>query len=180
MSKTEPAPAYIPVEQAVAEGKEIVANIKKAERSRYRLGELAHKVVNSEYTLAEYAKAIGEKHKRLEEARSVWRAWGGEGIFAPGQVPFAVLKELMAVEDRGQLVIDEPNMTKRRAEVHRVLKDHPHCAEILSTYPYLNCTNRARDVMLRYDTGDVPPLTDQEEDEDQADDVTGSNTIIPG
>ena len=86
-------------------------------------------------TLAEFAKVIGEKKQRLDVYRSVWRAWDGAGIFAPGQIAFAVLKELMNVPGRGALVAAEPNMTKRRAEVHRVLKDYPQRAEILDEHP---------------------------------------------
>jgi hypothetical protein len=127
-------------DDAVAEGKAILAKIVEAERSPYRLGELADKVVPKygEETLAEYAKAIGENAKRLEEYRSVWRAWDGSGIFAPGQTSFAVLKELMAVGHRLALVTVNPKMTKRQAEVQRVIKDHPRRADIIADNPPRN------------------------------------------
>ena len=144
----------IPWKEAVARGKAIMARQVAAERSKYELGELAHKVVHPEYgdrTLAKFAKVIGENPKRLEEYRSVYRKWDGAGIFAPGQISFAVLKELMNVPDRAELVAAEPNMSKRRAEALRVLKDHP---EIRSEHPDLTCSKQARD-FIREATGDT-------------------------
>ena len=145
----------IPFADAVAKCKALKAQQAEAERSNYLLGEYAHKVVHPTYgdgTLAKLAEAIGEKSQRLEVCRSVWRAWDGAGIFAPGQISFAVLKELMDVPDRGELVTAEPNMTKRRAEVYRVLKDHPQRAEILSEHPKLSCATEARKAIREYNS----------------------------
>ena len=44
-------------------------------------------------------------------------------------------------------------MTKRRAEVHRVLKDHPQRAEILSEHPELSCATEARKAIREYNSG---------------------------
>ena len=44
-------------------------------------------------------------------------------------------------------------MSKRRAEVHKVLKDHPKREEIRRKYPDLTCTRQARDIMRSYDEG---------------------------
>ena len=145
---------------AVPEGKEIAAKIGAAERDlegyQWRLGELAAKVVHPTYgdrTLANFAKAIGIHKTTLNHYRTVYRKW--EGKLPPGaKLPsFTVLKELQAVEERAALIAAEPNMSKRRAEVHRVLKDHPKREEILDAHPALSCTKEARKIMDLYDTG---------------------------
>lgn len=143
----------IPYDDAVSEGKEIVAKIEDAERGQLQLGELADKLEPKygDRTLAKYAKAIGIEQSTLNHYRTVYRAWK-DNILPPG-AKFAVLKELATVPDRAELIKSEPNMSKRRAEVHRVLKYHPQRAEILSEHPDLTCASQARNFMHSYDTG---------------------------
>jgi hypothetical protein len=145
---------------AVPEGKKLVANIGAAERDieryQWRLGELAHKVVHPTYgdrTLANFAKEIGIHKTTLNHYRTVYRKW--EGKLPPGaKLPsFTVLKELQAVEARAELIEAEPDMSKRRAEALRVLKDHPKLEEIRRNYPDLTCTRQARKIMDSYDAG---------------------------
>jgi hypothetical protein len=64
-----------------------------------------------------------------------------------------VLRELATVEERAELIAAEPKMSKRRAEVHKVLKDHRKREEIRRKYPDLTCTRQARDIMRSYDEG---------------------------
>jgi hypothetical protein len=146
----------IPFDQAVAEGKEIVAKIADAERGQLRLGELADKVTHPDLgdrTIANFAKEIGIEKSTLYHYRSVYRHW--KDVLPPGaKIPrFAVLKELETVDERAELIAAEPDMSKRRAEVHRTLKDHPKREEIRRKYPDLSCTKEARKIMASYDAG---------------------------
>src|SRR5215467_3480485 len=146
----------IPFFDAVREAKEIGARFKAAERDKLRLGELAHKVVHPTYgnrTFAKFAKASGHEESTLGHYRTVYRKW--EGKLPPGAKfsSFSVLKELASVDERAALIAAEPDMSKRRAEVHRVLKDHPKREEIRRKYPDLTCTRQARDIMHSYDSG---------------------------
>jgi hypothetical protein len=155
----------IPWNDAASEGKELVAKIKAAERDieryQWRLGELAAKVETKydDRTLANFAKEIGIHKTTLNHYRTVYRKWEGklpsEGKLPPGaKLPsFTVLKELQAVEERAELIEAEPEMSKRRAEVHRALKDHPKREEIRRKYPDLTCTRIARKIMDSYDAG---------------------------
>jgi hypothetical protein len=155
----------IPWNDAVPEGKEIVAKIVAAERDieryQWRLGELAAKVETKydDRTLAKFAKEIGIETSTLNHYRTVYRKWEGklppEDKLPPGaKLPsFTVLKELATVEERAELIEAEPKMSKRRAEVHKVLKDHPKREEIRRKYPDLTCTRQARDIMRSYDEG---------------------------
>jgi hypothetical protein len=143
----------IPYDDAVSEGKEIVAKIEDAERGQLRLGELADRLEPKykDSTLAKCAKELGIEQSTLNHYRTVYRAWK-DNILPPG-AKLAVLKELATGPDRAELIKSEPNMSKRRAEVHRVLKDHPQRAEILSEHPNLTCASQARNFMHSYDTG---------------------------
>jgi hypothetical protein len=142
---------------AVIEGKQILKQIELAERGQLRLGEIADKLEPKygDRTLAKFAAEIGIDKTTLNNYRSVYRAW--EGKLPPGVIfpSFTVLKELQNVEDRAELIKDEPTMSKRRAEVHRVLKDHPHREEIRSENPNLSCTRDARKLMEKYDGGNA-------------------------
>lgn len=118
----------IPYDQAVAEGKEIVAKIEAAkrglevaERGQLRLGELAAKVETKykDRTLAKFAKAIGVAPCTLARYRDVYRAYEGhENICAPGREstpPYAVLRELATHPEREQIIRKNSNLTKREA-----------------------------------------------------------------
>jgi hypothetical protein len=156
----------IPFDAAVAEIKDILAKLKEAAYLPLRLGEIAHKV-QPEYgdrsTIEELAKQSGIELSTLENYRSVYRAWKDK--LPPGAIfAFTVLKELAAVPNRAELLMAEPNMSKRRAEVLRVLKDHP---AIISAYPNLTCSDDAREFRSKYDAGDPTWRTEPTE---QADD----------
>jgi hypothetical protein len=123
---TIPPTDAIPFDDAVVEGKEIVAKIEAAERGledaerdKLRLGELAAKVVHPKYgdrTLAKFAKAIGVVPCTLARYRDVYRAY--EDICAPGResIPsYAVLRELATHPDRAQIIRKNSNLTKREA-----------------------------------------------------------------
>jgi hypothetical protein len=161
----------ISFDDAVREGKEIVAKIKDAkrdledaerrledaERDQLRLGELADKLEPKygDRALAKFAKLIGIEASTLSHYRTVYRKW--EDKLPPGaKLPsFTVLKELASVDERAELITAEPTMSKRRAEVHRVLKDHPKREEIRRKNPDLTCTREAREIMASYDAGGV-------------------------
>src|SRR5262245_59581647 len=160
---TRQPPDTIPFFEAVREAKEIAARIKDAERGldrdHWRLGELAYKVETKydDRTLSEMAKASGIATSTLYHDRSVYKNWkdikNRKDILPPGaKFPsLAVLKELEKVDERAELIKAEPDMSKRRAAVHRVLKDHPKREEIRRKYPDLTCTRQARDIMDSYD-----------------------------
>jgi hypothetical protein len=64
-------------------------------RERMRQGELADKVEikYGAHNLAKFAKAVGKPTCTVERQRSVYRAWDGMGITAPGPVSYSVLRE---------------------------------------------------------------------------------------
>jgi hypothetical protein len=116
----------ISFDEAVREGKEIVAN---AERGQWRLGELADSVEKKygERKLAKFADAIGVAPCTLARYRDVYRKW--KDICAPGREsmpPYAVLRELAQFATHPkckQLIQDNPKITKREAyELRRKLK----------------------------------------------------------
>jgi hypothetical protein len=139
-------------------------------------------------TMEKLAEKLGIKLSTLSHYRTVYRAW--KDILPPGaKFPFAVLKELAAVPNRAGLLMAEPNMSKRRAEVLRVLRDHK---EIIAAYPNLTCSNKARKIRSKYDEGDATWRTepteqadddqiDNDDDEGEADDAAppGATTSPP-
>jgi hypothetical protein len=141
----------IPWKDAVREGKEILA---REREDKLRLGEIADKVEPKyrKETLAKLAEALGISKSTLNHCRTTYRAW--EGILPPGakSTPYAVLEVLATVDDREALITADPKMSKRRAEVHRVVKNHPQRDEILSD-PALTCATKARKLMSEYDAG---------------------------
>jgi len=119
----------ISFDDAVREGKAIVAKIEDAkraledaERGQLRLGELAAKVETKykDRTLAKFAKAIGIAPCTLARYRDVFRAYEAyEDICAPGREsipPYAVLRELATHPDREQIIRKHPDLTKREAQ----------------------------------------------------------------
>ena len=104
-------------DEAVREGKEILAQIDQAERGQFRLGALAHQVKTkyNDRSLARFAKEIGIAKCTLERYRTVYRAW--EGKLAPGPIStsYAVLRELATRPEREQIISKYPDLTKREA-----------------------------------------------------------------
>ena len=104
-------------DEAVREGKEILAQIDQAERGQFRLGALAHQVKTkyNDRSLARFAKEIGIAKCTLERYRTVYRAW--EGKLAPGPIStsYAVLRELATHPEREQIISKYPGLTKREA-----------------------------------------------------------------
>ena len=104
-------------DEAVREGKEILAQIDQAERGQFRLGALAHQVKTkyNDRSLARFAKEIGIAKCTLERYRTVYRAW--EGKLAPGPIStsYAVLRELATRPEREQIISKYPDLTKRDA-----------------------------------------------------------------
>jgi hypothetical protein len=113
----------IPYDDAVSEGKEIVANEK---RGQMRLGELADKLEPKykDRTLAKFAKEIGIAPCTLERYRSVYRAW--KENLAPGPVSYAVLRALQDHPDRLNIVKENPGLTQAQA---RNMRGDPGKAE---------------------------------------------------
>jgi hypothetical protein len=104
----------IDYETAIAEGKEIVAEIESSRDRLMRLGELADAVGRGygEGRLKRFAKEIGIAACKLARCRSVYRAWPKE---APAPKSYAVAQELQAHPDRLELIRRNPDMTKREA-----------------------------------------------------------------
>jgi hypothetical protein len=134
----------IPWKDAVREGREILA---RDRADKLRLGELADKIEPKygDRTMAKFAEALGINKSTLNHYRTTYRAWK---IVPPAakSTPYAVLEVLATIDDRVAVITAEPNMSKRRAEVHRVVKDDPKRDEILSD-PDLTCTTKARALM---------------------------------
>ena len=116
--------AIIPFEDAVRECKQIRARIEgrneDTERDHFRIGEIADKVQTKykDRTHAELAKRSNIAYSCLKRYLSVYRAWKGTPFGAPGpqSVSYSVLRELATLEDREQIIRDNPNMTRREAE----------------------------------------------------------------
>jgi hypothetical protein len=109
----------IPYEEAVAEGKDIITRMDgEQRRHQMRLGELAARVETkyADRTVAKLAKEIGVSDCTLKRYLSVYRAWDGKGIEAPGPVSYAVLRELQDHPDREVIVKNNPKITKREAQ----------------------------------------------------------------
>lgn len=108
----------ISFDEAVREGKAILAKIEEAERGQLRLGELADQLETQygDRTLAKYAKALAIAPCTLARYRDVYRAWDGAGIRAPGRLSYAVLRELATHPDRAEIIRDRPDLTKRAAQ----------------------------------------------------------------
>jgi hypothetical protein len=105
-------------DDAVREAKEILARIEAEHRQgQMRLGELADQVRTTygDRSIAKFAKAIGIASCTLARYRSVYRAWDGSGIQAPGPVSYAVPRELQNNPDRAAIVEKNPKLTKREA-----------------------------------------------------------------
>jgi len=116
------APAeIIPFAKGLAEGKKILAEIEDVrERGHFRLGEIADKIETKygDRTHAKLAEGWNIAPSCFKRYLSVYRAWKGKNIGAPGApiVPYSVLRELAGLEDREQIIRDNPNMTRREAE----------------------------------------------------------------
>ena len=108
----------IPYDDAVSEGKKIVADEK---RGQLRLGELADKLEPKykDRTLAKFAKEIRIGACTLERYRSVYRAWKDKP--APGPVSYAVLRALQDHPDRLNIVKENPKLTQ--AEARKLICD---------------------------------------------------------
>jgi hypothetical protein len=102
---------------AVTEGKEIIANLEAAESKQLRLGELADKLEPKygDRTLAKFADEIGVAKCTLERHRNVYRAYDGKLAPGPISVSYAVLRELQKHPEREQIIQAKPYLTKREA-----------------------------------------------------------------
>jgi hypothetical protein len=111
----------IPFLEAVAKYQELEKN---QCRDAMAQGELADKVepIYGDRTLAKFAKAVGKSACTLARQRSVYRAWDGSGIQAPGPVSYAVLRELQTHPDREAIVKEKPKITKREAQ--EIMREH--------------------------------------------------------
>lgn len=122
--KTEPKPTTVvmtepdPViyDQAVAEAKQIIADLESSRSPLMRLGELADQViiVYGEGRLKRFADDIGMVACTLERCRSVFRAWRTKEAPAP-VLSYSVAQELQAHPQRFELIKKKPDMTKREA-----------------------------------------------------------------
>jgi hypothetical protein len=111
--KIKEAASSIGYDEAVAEGKKIVAEANHFERqSGMKLGRLAASVETKygNQTLARFAKAIGIAKCTLGRHLSVWNAW--KDLSPRAEISYAVLRELQVHPDRLDLITDNPRMTK--------------------------------------------------------------------
>jgi hypothetical protein len=114
----------IPWDDALAEGKEIVARInarpEDTARDQFRLGEIADKVETkyNDGTQVRLAAELGIVSSSLKRYCSVYRAWKGINIGAlgPQSVSYSVLRELATHPKREEIVRANPNITKRQAQ----------------------------------------------------------------
>ena len=107
-------------DDAVSEGKKIVAQIEAAEKGQLRLGELADKLEThyNDRTVAKFAAEVGLAKCTVDRYRTVYRAWKdkigpkGPNLDLPS---YAVLRELATHPDRAKIIQDDPAITKREA-----------------------------------------------------------------
>jgi hypothetical protein len=120
----------IPFDNAVSEGKEIIAQIEVAERGQLRLGELADKLEPKykDRTLAKFAAEIGIQKCTLERYRTTYRAWAGKLAPGPNLVSYSVLRELAKHPEREQIVRANPNISKR--EAHKLMRKQEYTAKV--------------------------------------------------
>src|SRR5437660_653857 len=106
--------AAIDYDEAVREGKEIVAQTESSQ-GRLRLGELADQLQTSygEQTLKRFAKDLGIASCTLARLRSVHRAWAE--IEGPAPQFYSVAQVLQAHPNRAAIVKANPQITKRQA-----------------------------------------------------------------
>jgi hypothetical protein len=110
---------HISYDDAVTEGRNIIRKMEgEQRRSQMRLGELAARIEPKyrDRTVAKFAKAINVSDCTLKRYRSVYKAWDGNGIVAPGPVSYAVLRELQNHPQRQEIVEQNPQITKREAQ----------------------------------------------------------------
>lgn len=112
-------------DDVVAEGQRLVEEMNTTDdRVQWRLGELADlvepeggKPKYGDHTLSKFATLIGRAHCTVRRYRSVFRAW--KDILpkrAPGPLlPYSVLRELAALDNRESLIEKMPAMTKSQA-----------------------------------------------------------------
>ena len=109
----------ISYDEAVTAGRNIVKTLDREQRRhQLHLGQLADRVEPKygDRTVAKFAKEIGVAACTLKRYLSVYRAWDGRGIEAPGPVSYAVLRELQDQPKREAIVKENPKITKREAQ----------------------------------------------------------------
>jgi hypothetical protein len=116
----------IDLDAAIAEGKEILANVRVAERRYYRLGQLAAGV-ETQYgkkTLTRFAAKLDISACTLERYRDVYNRWDGADppIPAPERFSYAVLKELATHGDKPKIIREYEHLTKRKA--HALMREY--------------------------------------------------------
>ena len=124
------APAdIINYDEAVREGRKILARIEDAERDQLRLGELADKLEPKykDRTLAKFANEIGVAKCTLDRYRTVYRAWAGKLAPGPNSISYAVLRELATHPDREEIIRENPKITKRAA--HDLMRKQEYAAQ---------------------------------------------------
>jgi hypothetical protein len=117
-----PAPEMITWEDAVAEGKRLVAEanqmIATANQNEWRLAELADQVSTQygENSLAKFAAEIGKAHCTVKRRRTTYRNWKDIIKSDPGLLlSYSVARELEKHPERERLIKQNPKMTKREA-----------------------------------------------------------------
>jgi hypothetical protein len=121
-TKAPPPAPEITWEDAVAEGKRLVAEGKQmiatADRNDWRLAELADQVGTQygENSLAKFATEIGLANCTIKRRRTTYRNWKEILKSDPGLLlSYSVARELEKHPERERLIKDNPKMTKREA-----------------------------------------------------------------
>jgi hypothetical protein len=121
-----PAPEMITWEDAVAEGKRLVAETTATtDRNDWRIAELADLVVTHyrEHTLANFATEIGLAHCTVQRRLTTYRNWKAIRKADPGLLlSYSVARELEKHPQRERLIKENPRMTKRQAA--KLMKAH--------------------------------------------------------
>jgi hypothetical protein len=109
----------IPYDEAVAKGRDATTLFAGQERHYWTyVSELADRI-EPEYgkgTVAKFASELGIGPCVLKRHLSVYRAWNGKGIEAPGPTSYAVMRALQNHPQRLEIVQKDPTITKREAE----------------------------------------------------------------
>jgi len=120
---TTPAVATVEYEDAVIQGKAIVARLERdwwslcalAARTKAKYGQQTTKRFFADIGFPAGAHRLNVYHAW----RPIFDSWNGTSDPGPNSVSFTVLRELQAHPDRAELLKDKPTMTKEDAQRHK-------------------------------------------------------------
>jgi len=114
-----PNNSVIPYDEAVAKGRKATTEFAGQERHYWTYVSGLADQIEPEYgkgTVAKFARDLGHTPCTFKRHLSVYRAWHGKGIEAPGPTSYAVMRALQNHPERLKIVQQDPTITKSAAE----------------------------------------------------------------